>query len=82
MAEKLLITSPTVSLRKAHSPIWLQRMPKDMQNYMLIYGYIAFYAGNTCVRVRELYHFRRVSNKLFLPSFQSKWLKFVLLRDE
>jgi len=57
-------------------------MPKDMQNYMLIYGYIAFYPGNTCVHVRELHHFRRVSNKLFLPSLQSKRLKFVLLRDE
>lgn len=28
--------------------------------------------------VRELYHFRIVTNKLFLPSFQSKKLKFVL----
>lgn len=69
MAEELLITSPTVSLRKAHSPIWLQRMPKDTQNYMLIYGYITFHPGNTCVHVRELYRFR--SFKQIIPSFLS-----------
>lgn len=38
IAEKVLINSPTSSPRKAQFSIWPQRMPKDMQNYTLIYG--------------------------------------------
>lgn len=39
MAEKLLITS-TVSLRKSHSPIWLQRYAKLYAN-IWIYGILS-----------------------------------------
>ena len=66
VTEKLLITSPTVRLRKTpHTYL----APDNAQNYMLIYGYVTVYPGNTCGCLRELYHFRRVANKLFLPSF-------------
>lgn len=48
VTEKLLITSPTVRLRKTpHTYL----APDNAQNYMLIYGYVTVYPGNTCVCV-------------------------------
>lgn len=77
-------TSTTVRLRKTKFiHLFCSR---ECQRHAKLYANIWIYhiqsRKHLCVYVRELYHFRRVSDKLFLPSFWGEWLEFFLLWDE
>lgn len=52
--------------------------PNNAQNYMLIYGYVTFYAGNTCVCVCKGTLPFPQSCKQIISSFLLEWMAKIL----